>query len=64
VDAQGNSTVFFSDRDGAFEIIDIAPGEYRLYLYTYPDAQSIFAVPEGENGRFEVGDVVFLTEER
>jgi outer membrane usher protein len=63
VDAQGNSNVFFSDRDGAFEIIDIAPGEYRLYLYSYPEAQSIFAVPEGESGRYEVGDVVFLTEE-
>lgn len=63
VDAFGNTTLFFTDRDGRFEVIDIAPGEYRLYLFSYPDAQSIFAVPEGETGRYELDDVVFLTEE-
>jgi outer membrane usher protein FimD/PapC len=63
VDAFGNAGQFFSNRDGAFEIIDVAPGEYRLYLYRYPDAQSLFAVPDGETGRFDLEDVVFLTEE-
>jgi len=63
VDAFGNTGQFFSNRDGFFEIIDVAPGEYRLYLYRYPDAQSLFAVPEDATGRFDLEDVVFLTEE-
>lgn len=64
VDAFGNTEQFFSNRDGMFEIVDVAPGEYRLYLYRYPGAESLFAVPEDATGRFDLEDVIFLTEER
>lgn len=61
VDASGLSWVFFTDREGNFEVHDITPGEYRLFLFGYTGTQSIFGVPEDAVGRFDLDDVLFIT---
>lgn len=63
VDSSGASRMFFTARDGYFEIHGVTPGEYRLFLYDYPDSESLFAVPEDAQGRFDLEDVVFFTGE-
>ncbi len=63
VDSRGGIMPFFTNREGRFEIAEVAPGEYRLFLYQYPDAQVVFAVPEDELGRYDLEDVVFLRAE-
>lgn len=63
MDSVGEVLPFFTDRDGNFEVLEVLPGEYRLLLYRYPDAQVVFAVPEDETGRFDLEDVVFLRED-
>ena len=63
VDDEGVATPFFTNDDGRFEITGLVPGEYRLYLYRYPDSLSLIAVTEEASGAYPLGDVLFLTEE-
>lgn len=59
----GSTTPFFTNQEGEFEILELAPGEFRLQLYRYPEAESVFAVPEDVVGRYNLEDVIFLREE-
>ncbi|MFW5695177.1 MAG: hypothetical protein ACOCYB_08405 [Alkalispirochaeta sp.] len=58
--SDGSTTSFFTNQDGEFEILELAPGEFRLQLYRDSAAESVFAVPEGAVGRYDLEDVVFL----
>ncbi|MFW5827468.1 MAG: hypothetical protein ACOCU4_05225, partial [Alkalispirochaeta sp.] len=61
--SDGSTASFFTNQDGEFAILELAPGEFRLQLYSDPAAESVFAVPEDVVGRYDVEDVVFLQED-
>jgi len=48
--------LFFSDRDGIFVMYGLRPGTYHLRMSGGRYAE--FSIPEGEVGRFELGDIV------
>jgi len=50
--------LFFSDRNGRFQIHDIEPGEYFLNLFAEELAQAGFTVPQGEESPLEIGEIV------
>lgn len=60
LDEEDEAEIFFTNREGLFEIPDLRPGEYRVTLFSAPDVETIFLIPEGERGRFNLEDVVFL----
>lgn len=47
--------LFFSDRDGIFVLYGLRPGTYHLRMSGGRYAE--FSIPEGEVGRFELGDI-------
>ncbi|HKK49754.1 MAG TPA: hypothetical protein VJ932_11700, partial [Alkalispirochaeta sp.] len=61
--SDGSTISFFTNQDGEFEILELAPGEFRLQLYSDPAAESVFAVPEDVVGRYDLEDVLFLQED-
>jgi outer membrane usher protein len=64
VASDGSGIPFFTNGDGEFEITGLSAGEYRLFLYADPDAETVFAVPDDVAGRYDLDDVVFFVEEQ
>lgn len=64
VDSNGTATLFFTDEEGRFELLELAPGEYRLFLFADPEAETVLSVPPDAVGRYDLGPVVFLGEWR
>lgn len=63
IDEDDPGEIFFTNRDGLFEIPELRPGSYRLVPFMIPDTEALFTIPAGERGRYNLEDVVFLTEE-
>lgn len=59
----GTTIVFFTNEEGEFEVTGLSGGEYRLTLFRYDAAETIFAIPPEAVGRYNLQDVVFLTQE-
>jgi outer membrane usher protein FimD/PapC len=64
VASDGSTIPFFTNGDGEFEITGLTAGEYRLYLFADPEAETVFAVPGDVAGRYDLDDVVFFVEEQ
>ncbi|TVR85346.1 MAG: hypothetical protein EA428_15925, partial [Spirochaetaceae bacterium] len=53
--------LFFSDRDGIFVVYGLRPGTYHLRMSGSRYVE--FSIPEGEVGRFELGEIVLRRRE-
>lgn len=58
LDREETQTLFFTNREGAFEIPELEAGRYRLLLFAWPDIEIEFTISEGERGLFELGEVI------
>ncbi|TVR69300.1 MAG: hypothetical protein EA427_08705 [Spirochaetaceae bacterium] len=63
LDEEDPEDLFFTNREGFFEIPDLRPGQYRLTLFSHPDVEAEFVIPAGERGEYILDDVIFLTGE-
>lgn len=62
VSSAGERHLFFTNRQGRFEIPHLAPGRYRLFLMAYPETEELFLIsPEGR-GRYDLGDLPVILE--
>lgn len=63
VSSTGDRHLFFTNRQGRFEIPHLAPGRYRLFLLGHPQAEATFLISPQSRGRYDLGDIPVVLED-